>query len=202
MLRLSVAYLNATINVKPEMQNRRLELTVLAKPGETRGLRGLGPGLARQESAGRDIGRFWSRTDLFLRSKPGPIADTSDQNATAAMALTYREVIINAARTVDKGVIDVEENESRDMLKVHAVPLVRYIGKDTEGLPKMREEIHAEYEGVVIPLQVRWLANHHSIMDTRPRREISAFYVVFVVMGDKVVRRLIKAGVKAAEEWY
>ena len=50
----------------------------LAKPGETRGLTGTGPGLARQESAGRVFGRFWNRTDPFLRSKPGPLAGYPD----------------------------------------------------------------------------------------------------------------------------
>ena len=78
ILRLTVAYLNATINVKPEMQNRRLEPTGLAKPGETCGLTGTGPGLARQESAGRVFGRFWNRTDPFLRSKPSPLAGYPD----------------------------------------------------------------------------------------------------------------------------
>jgi len=78
ILRLTVAYLNATINVKPETQNRRLEPTGQAKPGETRGLTGTGPGLARQESAGRVFVRFWNRTDPFLRSKPGPLAGYPD----------------------------------------------------------------------------------------------------------------------------
>jgi len=63
--------------MKPETQNRRLELMGLANPGETRGLTGTGPGLARQESAGRVFGRFWNRTERFLQSKPGPVANTS-----------------------------------------------------------------------------------------------------------------------------
>jgi len=78
ILRLTVAYLNATINMKPETQNRRLEPTGLTNPGETRGLAGTGQGLARQESAGRFFGRFWNRTDPFLRSKPGPLAGYPD----------------------------------------------------------------------------------------------------------------------------
>jgi len=78
ILRLTVAYLKAIINVKPETQNQRLQPTGLAKPGETRGLTGTGPGLARQESAGRVVGRFWNRTDPFLRSKPGPLAGYPD----------------------------------------------------------------------------------------------------------------------------
>jgi len=74
ILQFTVAYLNATINVKPEMQNRRLEPTGLAEPGETRGLTGTGLGPALQESAGRGFGRVWNRTDPFLRSKPRPVA--------------------------------------------------------------------------------------------------------------------------------
>jgi len=77
MLRLTVAYLNATINVKPKPQNRRLEPTGLAKPGETHGLTGKGPGLACQQSAGWVFGRFWNRTDPFLLSKPGPVTNTN-----------------------------------------------------------------------------------------------------------------------------
>ena len=73
-LRLAVAYLNGTINVKPKMQNRRLNLTGQAKPGKTRRLTGTGPDLAPQESAGRVFGQVWNRTDPFLRSKPGRLA--------------------------------------------------------------------------------------------------------------------------------
>ena len=40
--------------------------------------------MARQESAGRVFGRFWNRTDLFLRSKPGPLAGYLDPLLTLA----------------------------------------------------------------------------------------------------------------------
>jgi len=78
ILRLTVAYLNATINVTPGAQNRRSEQTGLAKPGETRGLTGTGPGLDHIESASQVFGWFWNRTDPFLRSKPGPLAGYPD----------------------------------------------------------------------------------------------------------------------------
>jgi hypothetical protein len=67
-----------TIKVKPTTLNRRLEPTGLAKPGETRGLICKGPGLARQESAGRGFGQFWNRTDSFFPSTPGPLAGYPD----------------------------------------------------------------------------------------------------------------------------
>jgi hypothetical protein len=75
-------------------------------------------------------------------------------NATAAMVLIYRDLIITAVPTVEKGVINVEENESWDRLKVHAVPLVRYMGNGTEGLQKTQNEIHPENQGVMVPVLV------------------------------------------------
>jgi hypothetical protein len=74
ILRLSVAYLNATINVKPEMLNRSLEPTGVAKPGETRMLTVTGLGLAHQQSAYRVFGRVWNGTDGYLQSEPGLLA--------------------------------------------------------------------------------------------------------------------------------
>jgi len=92
ILGLTVAYLNATINVKPATQNQRLEPPGLAKSGETRGLTGTGPGLPRQESAGRVFGRFWNRTDPFLRSKHGPLACYPDPLLTLGDRL---QIVIN-----------------------------------------------------------------------------------------------------------
>jgi len=50
----------------------------LAEPGKTRGLTGMGPGLAHQEAAGRVLGLFWNQTTPFLPSKPGPLAGYPD----------------------------------------------------------------------------------------------------------------------------
>jgi hypothetical protein len=55
-----------------------LEPTGLAKHGTTRGLMGMVMGLARQEAAGRVVGRFWNQIDLFFRSKLGPLAGYAD----------------------------------------------------------------------------------------------------------------------------
>jgi len=89
ILRLTVAYLNATINVKPETQNRRLEPTGLAKPAKSRGLTGMGQCFTRQESAGQVFGRFWNWTDPFLQSKPGPLAGYPDTLLTLHFWLSY-----------------------------------------------------------------------------------------------------------------
>jgi hypothetical protein len=58
-------------------------------------------------------------------------------NATAEMALQYHDIVTTAARTVDKGVVHVQENWSCERLMIHTVPLIRYMGKGKEGLKKM-----------------------------------------------------------------
>jgi len=70
ILQTTLAYMNITINVKPEMWNLRLERTGPAKPAEIRGLTGQGPGSACEESADWVVGRVWNRTDLFCASDP------------------------------------------------------------------------------------------------------------------------------------
>ena len=60
------------------MQNRRLDPTGLATPSRTRRLTCTGPGLDRHEAAGQVFGRFWTRTELFFRSKLGPLGGYPD----------------------------------------------------------------------------------------------------------------------------
>jgi len=73
--------------VKPETQNRRLEPTGLAKPGETCELMGTGPGLARHESVDRVVGQVWNRSDPFLWCKPAPLVGYLDQLLTLLILL-------------------------------------------------------------------------------------------------------------------
>ena len=111
--------------------------------------------------------------DTKTNAKP-PIMAITYQNEMAMMAQAFRDIIIDTAGMVRKGVIDVGANKSWELLNVNAVRLVWYMGKGTEGLQKMRDEIHAENEGVMIPIQVQCLANPHSTSESRQRGEISA----------------------------
>jgi hypothetical protein len=82
------------------------------------------------------------------------ITAITNQNVTAQMALRFLDIIITAARTVDTGVIDVEENGSLERLKIDAVPLVQYMGKGMEVLQRMGEASELDNEGVTITTQV------------------------------------------------
>jgi hypothetical protein len=136
------------------------------------------------------------------RNAKAEITAITHQNATAEMAMRYHDIIITAVRTVDKGVVVVEENETWDRLMIHAVPLVRYMGKGPDGGQKMRGEFEAENEGVAIATQVRWLANPRTIRERRLNRDITASSEVFIVKGHKAAQKLIKKGINAAGVWH
>jgi len=76
------------------------------------------------------------------------------------------------------------------------------MGKRRDGLQKMRDEIHAENEGLMFPVQVRWVASPHRIKARRHNGEISTSSVDFVVNQRKVARRLVDEGIKAAAVRY
>ena len=136
------------------------------------------------------------------RNANGAITAMKQTIASPKMALQYDNIIITAARKVDKGDVDVEENESWEMLKIHSVPLVQYMGKGSEGLQKMREDFVPENEGIVISSHVRWLANPCTIRVRRQNGEIAASSLVFVVKGSRVAQSLGKKCIMAAGVWY
>jgi len=85
---------------------------------------------------------------------------------------------------------------------MHAVPPIRCMGKGTEGLQKMRHEFKAENKGMVIPTQVRCLANPHTICGRRQNRAIDVSSVVSVVKGNKLAQSFVMKDIKAAGVWY
>jgi hypothetical protein len=136
------------------------------------------------------------------RNAKGATTAVRQQNATAEMALLYHDVNIRAARSVDQGIIDMEGNEPWERLKMHTVPLVRYMGRGTEGLQKMRQKMKAENEGIRIPEQVRCLLNPLTIRERQQRREIKASLVVFIAKGKIIAQRVVEKGVTAAGVTY
>jgi len=116
---------------------------------------------------------FHQKTPAHIRimnakwNAKGAITAITHLNATAEMPLKYYDIIIPGARSVEKGVVDVIENESWERLKIDTVRLKQYIGKGTEGLQKMREEFEAEHDGIVIPTQLTWQANPRTIRERK-----------------------------------
>jgi hypothetical protein len=97
------------------------------------------------------------------RNARGTVTAITHQTATAAIAQIYRDVIITAGRKVDKGVIDVEQHRFGERIRIHSVPLVRYMGEGTDSLQKMRDDFTAENEGITLPIHVPGLTNPRTI---------------------------------------
>lgn len=136
------------------------------------------------------------------RNAKGALTAITNQNVQSEMAMRYRAMIITAARTVHKDLVDVEENKTWERVMIHAVGLVRYMRKVPQGLKKMKVQFQAENEGVIIPTQEWWLTNPSAITVRRRNRELSASLVVFVVKCSKVAKGLVKRSIKAVGVWF
>jgi hypothetical protein len=108
----------------------------------------------------------------------------------------YKDTIIMAARTIDKGIIGLGENKTWERMKIHGVPFKRYMGKGTNGLDKLREEIQAENAGMVIPTAARWLGRVPQLKEKWAKGDIMVTSVVFVIRGQDESMRLLKDGVR------
>jgi len=71
------------------------------------------------------------------RNAKAAITAITHLNAKTEMASQYCDINITAAWKVEKGCVDIDENESWGGLKMHTVPLIWYIGKHTEGMQMM-----------------------------------------------------------------
>jgi len=112
--------------------------------------------------------------------------------ATAEMLIRYRELVIKAARKVDAGIVDIETDELWERVKMHGVNFDRYLGKKTGGgLEKLRQELQAENEGVVLPLAINWIGGPKDVQKKKVEGK-KASSVVFAVKGSKMAEKVLK----------
>ena len=57
--------------------------------------------------------------------------------------------------------------------------MLRYIGKGSHGVEKVREDVEAENEGAKIPLAARWLDRLSDIEERVAKGKIQASSVIF-----------------------
>jgi len=128
----------------------------------------------------------------------GCLSTITTPGATAEMLIRFREVVIRAARKVDAGIVDIETNEHWERVRMHGVNFDRYLGKKTGGgLQKLRQELQAENEGVVLPLAINWIGGPKDAQK-RKEEEKKASSVVFAVKGSKMAENILRGGLRAA----
>jgi hypothetical protein len=69
------------------------------------------------------------------------------------MLVVWREVMVKAARSINPGIID---NETWQRVNMDGISIDQYAVKKSGGLEELREEIQAEYEGVVVLMAIDW----------------------------------------------
>jgi hypothetical protein len=85
------------------------------------------------------------------RNSKGTITATSAPGVDAKTLIThYWNEMVNAIREVDRAVLDVHELEKWIKLKVHGIPLNRFMGRGTHGVQKLQLEIQANHHDVQV----------------------------------------------------
>jgi len=79
--------------------------------------------------------------------------------------------------------VDIDTNEHWERVKMYGVNFDRYLGKKTGGgLEKLRQELQAENEGVVLPLAINWIGGPKDVQKKKAEGK-KAWSVVFAVKG-------------------
>jgi hypothetical protein len=136
------------------------------------------------------------RVAHVTRNSKGTIMATSAPGVDAKTLIThYRNEMVNTIREVDWAVLDVHELEKWIKLKVHSIPLNRFMGKGTHGVQKLQLEIQANHHDVQVLPSIYWLGNPCTIKERYQAGDIQSSSTVFTVKGSKAAEALITKGV-------
>jgi len=128
------------------------------------------------------------RIQGVTKNTRGCLSTITTPGTTAEMLIQYREIVIKAAKRVYAGFVDIETNEIWERVKMHWVNFDRYLGKKTGGgLEKLRQELQAENEGVVLPLDINWIGGPKDVQKKKAE-EKKASSVVLAVKGSKTAK--------------
>jgi hypothetical protein len=138
------------------------------------------------------------RIQGVTKNTRGCLSTITTPAATAEILIRYREIVIKAARKVNAGIVDIETQELWEKVKMHGVNFDRYLGKKTRGgLEKLKQELQAENEGVVLPLAISWIQGPKDVQKKKMEGK-RASTVVFAVKGSKMAEKVLKGGLRVA----
>ena len=132
--------------------------------------------------------------DLFL-TRSGKYQGSTQPTSSAEQLLGHRDEVIRAARSADPSVTGVEARTAWWWIKVHSIPVARYLGRGSGDTESLREELEVENEGVRIPSSVRWLSGAASVK-ARHDNIITASSVVCAVSDESGYRSIRKGGLR------
>jgi len=140
----------------------------------------------------------FGRIQGVTKNTRGCLSTITTTGATSKMLIRYQEIVIKAATMVDSGIVDIETNELWERVKMHGVNFDRYLGKKTRGgHEKLRQELQAEKEGVVLPFAINWIGGPNDVHKKKKDGK-KALTVGFAVKGSKMAENVLKEGWSAA----
>lgn len=132
----------------------------------------------------------------------GTLAGATTAICAAEVSLRYKHIAIRAARTECPGITDITTKKTWKRVKIHDVPLERYIRRGSHGTEKLREVLMAENDNLVIPMVMRWLGCLANINERLQSGAIVASSVTLAVQGEEMARQILRDGVRLFGRYY
>ena len=133
--------------------------------------------------------------DLFL-TRSGKYRGSTRPTNSAEQLLEHRHEVIRAAPGANASVTGLEARTAWWWVKVHGIPIARYVGRGSHGTDSLREELEAENGGVKIASTVRWLSGAASVKARFNDKTITASSVVFAVSDESTYRSIRRGGLR------
>jgi uncharacterized protein Smg (DUF494 family) len=132
----------------------------------------------------------------------GFITALARENTLTVMVIISREIILTAVRKIDPGTIDIEKIKTSERVIMHGIKFDQYMAKTSGGLENLRGEIHAENEGVIVPMAIRWMERVVNIKEKQRNGVKQASSVVLAIKGMKRAQRRLEKGLTVVRVWH
>lgn len=130
-------------------------------------------------------------------SQSGAISALLTEKAGAKELLeTRRNILIRAAKTVDAAVIGAEALEHWQRLKVHGMPLGRYLG---EGKMELCEREVESSTGIQLKINPRWLIHESRLRERQESGNYCGSSIVIIVANNSNATYLCARGLRFGE---
>ena len=105
-------------------------------------------------------------------------------------------LLIRAANSVDPAVVGVEILEHWQLLKVHGMPLERYLGEGKMGLLKREVE---SATGIQLKTLPRWLISESRLKEQQEFDHKRGSVIVITVSGESEAKKLCESGLRFSQ---
>ena len=127
-------------------------------------------------------------------SPSGAVSALLNENSDAGTIIPrLSNMLIRAAKSVDQAIIGVEVLEHWQRLKIHGMPLERYMNEGSMELLKREVESST---GIQLKTLFRWLINENRLREQQKAENKRGSAIVIIVKGDAEAKKLCASGLR------